>query len=69
MNLRTRLQDGQRIPTLELLDWLEAPNADLFDEREEAKAASVDDCRVIGGSLKIEPLKASVIGEIGTRPR
>ena len=48
INLRTRLQDGQRIPTLELLNRLNTPIGDVFDETEAAKTATVDDCRVAG---------------------
>ena len=64
INLRTRLQDGQRIPTLELLDRLNTPIGDLLDETETAKTATVDFCRVAGKFLKIGPLK-SVFEDLG----
>ena len=64
INLRTRLQDGQRIPTLELLDRLNTPIGDLLDETETAKTATVDFCRVAGKSLKMGPLK-SVFEDLG----
>ena len=50
INLRTRLQDGQRIPTLELLNRLNTPIGDLFDETEAEKS---DDRRLlsIGGKI------------------
>ena len=64
INLRTRLQDGQRIPTLELLNRLNTPIGDLFDETEAEKATTVDFCRLAGKSLKIDTLK-SVFEDLG----
>ncbi len=64
INLRTRLQNGKRIPTLEILDRLDTPIGDLFDEREVTKATSTDYCRVTGKTLKIEPVQ-SVFDELG----
>ena len=64
LNLRTRLQDGQRIPTLELLNRLNTPIGDLFDETEAAKTRTVDFCRVAGKILKIGPLK-SIFDDLG----
>ena len=64
INLRTRLQDGQRIPTLELLNRLNTPIGDLFDEAAAAKTTTGDFCRVAGKSLKIGPLK-SIFVDLG----
>ena len=64
INLRTRLQNGKRIPTLEILDRLDTPIGDLFDEREVTKDASTDYCRVTGKTLKIEGVE-SVLDELG----
>ncbi|MDE0300283.1 MAG: DUF2851 family protein [Candidatus Poribacteria bacterium] len=64
INLRTRLQDGQRIPTLELLNRLNTPIGDLFDESEAARVATGDFCRVTGKSLNIGKLK-SVLEDLG----
>ncbi len=54
INLRTRLQNGKRIPTLEILNRLDAPIGDLFDERRENQETSANECRVTGKTLKIE---------------
>lgn len=64
INLRTRLQDGQRIPSLELLNRLDTPVGDLFDEAAAAKSTTIDFCRVAGKSLKIGPLK-SIFVDLG----
>jgi hypothetical protein len=64
INLRTRLQNGTRVPTLEILDRLDTPIGDLFDERESAKATFIDDCRVRGKHLKIGQVK-SVFDQLG----
>ena len=56
-NLRTRLQNGKRIPTLELLKWIDAPIGDLFDETKQVEAETSDFCRVTGNRLNIENLK------------
>ena len=58
INLRTRLQNGKRIPTLEILNRLDAPIGDLFDERQESQVASTNDCRVRGKTLKIERVQS-----------
>jgi hypothetical protein len=63
INLRTRVQNGARIPTVELLKRLDAPIGDLFDEREETEAERIN-CRVTGNRLKIEPLK-SIFDQLG----
>ena len=64
INLRTRLQSGKRIPTLELMDRLDAPIGDLFDERAVTQRLSPGDCRVTGNTLKIECVQ-SVFDELG----
>ena len=64
-NLRTRLQNGKRIPTLELLKWVDAPIGDLFDETIQADAEASNFCRVTGNRLNIENLK-SVFESLGT---
>lgn len=58
INLRTRLQNGKRIPTLEILNRLDAPIGDLFDERRESQETSTDECRVTGKTLKIERVQS-----------
>ena len=64
-NLRARLQNGKRIPTLELLKWIDAPIGDLFDETKKAEADTSDFCRVTGNRLNIESLK-NVFESLGT---
>ena len=64
INLRTRLQNGKRIPTLEILNRLDAPIGDLFDERRESRETSTSDCRVTGKTLKIECVQ-SVFDNLG----
>ena len=64
INLRTRLQNGKRIPTLEILNRLDAPIGDLFDERRESQEAPANDCRVTGKTLKIESVQ-SVLNDLG----
>lgn len=64
-NLRTRLQNGKRIPTLELLKSIDTPIGDLFDETEKAEADASNFCRVTGNSLNIENLKL-VFESLGT---
>lgn len=56
-NLRTRLQNGKRISTLELLKWIDAPIGDLYDETTKAETDAEDFCRVTGNRLDIENLK------------
>ena len=63
INLRTRLQNGKRVPTLELFNRNDAPLGDLFDEREEQENEPVN-CRVTGKRLKIDALK-SVFDQLG----
>ena len=64
INLRTRLQNGKRIPTLEILNRLDAPIGDLFDERKESQETSTNECRVTGKTLKIEDVQ-SVFDDLG----
>ena len=64
INLRTRLQNGKRIPTLEILHRLDAPIGDLFDERKASQETSTSDCRVTGETLKIESVQ-SLFDELG----
>ena len=59
-NLRTRLQNGKRIPTLELLKWIDAPIGDLFDETIQAETNATNYCRVTGNRLNIENLKRTL---------
>ena len=59
INLRTRLQNGKRIPTLEILNRLDAPIGDLFDERKESQETSTNKCRVTGETLKIEHVQST----------
>lgn len=64
-NLRTRLQNGKRIPTLELLKWIDAPIGDLFDETTQTETDASNFCRVTGNRLNIENLK-STFESLGT---
>ena len=64
INLRTRLQNGKRIPTLELMDRLDTSIGDLLDERSVTQQASASDCRVTGKTLKIECVQ-SVFDQLG----
>ena len=64
INLRTRLQNGKRIPTLEILHRLDAPIGDLFDERKASQETSTSDCRVTGKTLKIEHVQ-SLFDDLG----
>ncbi len=56
-NLRTRLQNGKRIPTLELLKWIDAPIGDLFDETTQTEEDTSNYCRVTGNQLNIDGIK------------
>ncbi len=56
-NLRTRLQNGKRISTLELLKWIDAPIGDIFDEAIQAETDAEEFCKVTGNRLDIEILK------------
>ena len=58
INLRTRLQNGKRVPTLELLNRLDAPVGDLFDERQAVETNADAYCRVTGRTLHIERVGA-----------
>ena len=62
-NLRTRLQNNKRVPTLELLKWIAVDTGDLHDDTRDA--ATTDGlCRVTGKRLNIEVLK-SVFESLG----
>lgn len=64
-NLRTRLQNGKRISTLELLKWIDTPIGDLYDETTQAEEAASNFCRVTGNHLNIDNLK-NVFETLGT---
>ena len=64
-NLRTRLQNGKRISTLELLKWIDAPIGDLYDETTQAEEDPSNFCRVTGNRLNIDNLK-NVFETLGT---
>lgn len=55
-NLRTRLQNNKRIPTLELLKWIAVDTGDLHDD---TQGETTEDgfCRVTGKQLNIEVLR------------
>ena len=56
INLRARLQNNKRVPTLELLKWVAVDTGDLYDDTQDA--ATTDGlCRVTGKQLNIEVLK------------
>ena len=63
-NLRTRLQNGKRIPTLELLKWIDAPIGDLFDDTKQTDTDADSFCRVTGNRLNIDKIK-SVFESLG----
>ncbi len=55
-NLRTRLQNGKRVPTLELLKWVAVDTGELYDNTKDT--ATTDGlCRITGKQLNIEILK------------
>ena len=55
-NLRTRLQNNKRIPTLELLKWVAVDTGDLYDDTKDT--ATTDGlCRITGKQLNMELLK------------
>ena len=56
INLRTRLQNGKRIPTLELLKLVAADTGDLYDD---IQNTGTEDgiCRITGKPLNMEVLK------------
>ena len=64
-NLRTRLQNGKRISTLELLKWIDAPIGDLFDDTAQSEEDASNFCRVTGNRLNIEGIK-DVFESLGT---
>lgn len=64
-NLRTRLQNGKRVSTLELLKYIDAPIGDLFDQRVESDEEKTKSCRVTGNQLDIEKLQ-QVFESLGT---
>ena len=55
-NLRTRLQNGKRVPTLELLKWVAVDTGDLYDNTKDAATTDAL-CRITGKLLNIEILK------------
>ena len=55
-NLRTRLQNGKRISTLELLKWIAVDTGDLYDDTE-GTTTEEGICRVTGKQLNMEVLK------------
>ena len=55
-NLRTRLQNGKRIPTLELLKRIAVDTGDLYDDIEDTTTKE-GICRVTGKQLNMEVLK------------
>ena len=55
-NLRTRLQNGKRIPTLELLKWVAVDTGDLYDNTKDTPTTD-GLCRITGKLLNIEILK------------
>ena len=54
-NLRTRLQNGKRIPTVELLKWVAVDTGDLYDDTKDTTTDGL--CRITGKQLNIEALK------------
>ena len=54
-NLRTRLQNGKRIPTVELLKRIAVDIGDLYDNTNDTTTDGL--CRVTGKQLNIETLK------------
>ena len=63
INLRSRTQNGNRIPTLELLHRLDTPLVELIDQHMKGESKPIE-CRVTGRRLKIEPL-TSVFDQLG----
>ena len=56
INLRTRLQNGKRISTLELLKWIAVDTGDLYDALQSPKPKG-GICQVTGNPLNMEVLK------------
>ena len=54
-NLRTRLQSGKRVPTVELLKWVAVDTGDLYDDTKDTATDGL--CRITGKPLNIEVLK------------
>ena len=54
-NLRTRLQNGKRVPTVELLKWVAVDTGDLYDDTKDTTTDGL--CRITGKQLNIEVLK------------
>ena len=54
-NLRTRLQNGKRVPTVELLKWVAVDTGDLYDDPKDTTTDGL--CRITGKQLNIEVLK------------
>ncbi len=54
-NLRTRLQNGKRVPTLELLKWVAVDTGDLYDDTKDTTTDGL--CRITGKPLNIEILQ------------
>ena len=62
-NLRTRLQNNKRVPTLELLKWIAVDTGDLYDDSQ-ASETTDGRCRITGKQLNMEVLK-SVFESLG----
>ncbi len=56
-NLRTRLQNGKRVPMLELLKFIDVPTGALFDEMQAADVDAVSYCQVSGHELNMAVLR------------
>lgn len=54
-NLRTRLQNGKRTPTVELLKWVAVDTGELYDDTKDTTTDGL--CRITGKQLNIETLK------------
>ena len=55
-NLRTRLQNNKRVPTLELLKWVAVDTGDLYNDTKDT--ATTDGlCRITGKQLNMELLR------------
>lgn len=56
INLRIRLQNNKRVPTLELLKWVAVDTGDLYANTQDS-TISDELCRITGKQLNIEVLK------------
>ena len=56
INLRIRLQNNKRVPTLELLKWIAVDTGDLYGDTQDT-ATTDGRCRITGKQLNIEVLK------------